>query len=818
MSRRILTPTENASQDKGNQTNQSSGDLVKKDSPSTPSSARRTKPAPASNSVEVAKKKPTTTEVQPPTEGVAKKPTAPPAVAPKPVAAPEKTTTPEPQELAQSPAPQSVATPTPSPAPESVPAPKPVPAPAARLGAAVTTPLAAAAQPQTQSNASTRPNLGSPVPKLPAKTVGNRDESLATQATTPPANTIASGKMATFGGSRPVDRPQGHLAPADRIELQAISDRLPVTVPGTPQGALHNAMNTSHDGFMSRSFAGTSNSHPSTQVPSMSTQPASPAPRTQPMPSYGQQVPLQAQQTPAYTQPMPAPAQAAPAFGQPGIAPNQMRPATPAAPMAAAEPIANESEVRAASELPGIRVVAEGPDQVMLRQTHTYEIRAENRGSVAADGLKIRAHIPDWADVVGQKTSLGDISGETQGTTRLLHWNLGRLDAGQTERLFVRLKAARSGTHDLDVDWTLQPQKKVVKVHVQEPKLALTIDGPDEVIYGESRNYVIRVLNPGDGVAPSVVFTLSPDSSTPQSQRIGDIPSGKEAQFEVELTAQDLGELKIHGLAAGDLELRAEADKTVRVLAADLEAVLTGPELKYQDTRATYQLQLSNNGTAASENVIATLRLPKGVQYIGGLDGASLVDNQLQWKVASLTPHATRRYQFDCMMQTTGSQQFVFQCAGSAAGKTSVDLSTQVEAIADLVLSIEDPIAPAPIGENVDYEIVIRNRGSKPATDVKAVAQFSHGIEPTALKGHTGKLVVGQVFIDPIERIDAGEEVRMTIVARAETGGHHRFRTEVRSGEAALVAEEATRFLAPSTERISRRSGPGGNEFSLPLR
>ena len=85
----------------------------------------------------------------------------------------------------------------------------------------------------------------------------------------------------------------------------------------------------------------------------------------------------------------------------------------------------------------------------------------------------------------------------------------------------------------------------------------------------------MRVLNPGDGIAPNVVFTLSPNSSTPQTQRIGNIPPGKEAQFEVELTAQDLGNLKIDGLATGDLELRAVASKTIRVSAAKLEAILT---------------------------------------------------------------------------------------------------------------------------------------------------------------------------------------------------------------------------------------------------
>ncbi|MEM1226891.1 MAG: hypothetical protein AAGJ40_14435 [Planctomycetota bacterium] len=507
--------------------------------------------------------------------------------------------------------------------------------------------------------------------------------------------------------------------------------------------------------------------------------------------------------------------------------PNTMRPNRPSSRIADGFASSNRdthsdgfgpNDATVASELPGIRIVTAGPRQIMIRQTHAYEIRAENRGSIDASGLIVRAHVPDWADVVGHQSSAGKVAGDTSGSTRTLVWNIDQLAAGQSQSMFVRLKAARSGTHDVNVDWTLAPQEDRVQVHVAEPQLAITIDGPEEVVFGESKTYTIRVLNPGDGIAPAVVFTLSPNSSTPQSQRIGDIPAGKEAQFEVELTAQDLGELKIHGLAVGDLELNAEADKTVRVLAANLEATLSGPELKYQNTEGMYQLELTNRGTTASDDVVAMLTLPMGVTYLGGMEGASLTGDQLRWEVASLGPGASKSYQFNVMMDATGNQEFVFDCKGSAAGQTSVALVTNVEAIADLVLSINDPTAPAPIGEDVEYEITIRNRGSKPATDVRAIAQFSHGIEPVAIRGHQGKVITGQVLIEPIQRIEAGQDVRMTIVARAEDGGHHRFRTEVRSGDTMLVAEEATHYMNARNERISRRSDAGENKTSLPMR
>lgn len=473
---------------------------------------------------------------------------------------------------------------------------------------------------------------------------------------------------------------------------------------------------------------------------------------------------------------------------------NQMRDAAP------------KSMGASASELPGIRVATFGPESIMIRQDSRYEIRIENRGSIDADGVMVRALVPDWADLLGQEVSIGTVEGEKQGASDRLVWRIEHLPAGATERMFVRLVAARSGTYDLDVDWTLMPQKSVARVQVREPRLDVTIEGPDEVVYGQSQTYKVRVLNPGDGIAPNVMFTLSPNSATPQTQRIGDIPPGKEAQFDVELTAQDLGDLKIHGLAAGDLELRAESQKTIRVSAAKLEAVLSGPELKYQNTPAAYTLQIQNTGQATSENVIATLRLPAGIEYLGGIEQATMQGRALRWEINALAPGATRDYKFGCNMTTTGDHQLVFDCKGSAAGNAEVAIATRVESISDLVLTVSDPIAPAPIGTNVTYEITIRNRGSKEATDIRAVAQFSHGIEPQRVEGQSGEVVTGQVLFDEIPRIGPGQEVTLRVIAQAERAGHHRFRTEVRSGDTVLVAEEATHYMSPKSERVSRRS------------
>jgi hypothetical protein len=134
----------------------------------------------------------------------------------------------------------------------------------------------------------------------------------------------------------------------------------------------------------------------------------------------------------------------------------------------------------------------------------------------------------------------------------------------------------------------------------------------------------------------------------------------------------------------------------------------------------------------------------------------------------------------------------------AAAGAT-----TRVEAIADLVLSVEDPGGPVPVGTETVYQIVVRNRGTKSAEAVQVKAFFSHGIEPLRAEGAGHRIGPGQVIFSPVSSIPAGGELVLSVQSRAETAGNHVFRAEVHCQELGtrLVSEETTHYYlaAPAT-------------------
>jgi uncharacterized repeat protein (TIGR01451 family) len=162
---------------------------------------------------------------------------------------------------------------------------------------------------------------------------------------------------------------------------------------------------------------------------------------------------------------------------------------------------------------------------------------------------------------------------------------------------------------------------------------------------------------------------------------------------------------------------------------------------------------------------------------------------------------------FSVMLGNVGNNTFAFTAETKNGTAPSTEITTIVDSIADLKLTVIDPISPAPIGQSVFYEIEISNRGRKAANAVEVIAQFSEGIEPIRFEGHSGRIVPGQAIFSPIPTIAPGEKVSLKVAAEAKSAGVHRFRAEVKSAssDTDLIHEESTRYLATGSNQPTRR-------------
>ncbi len=204
------------------------------------------------------------------------------------------------------------------------------------------------------------------------------------------------------------------------------------------------------------------------------------------------------------------------------------------------------------------------------------------------------------------------------------------------------------------------------------------------------------------------------------------------------------------------------------------------------------------------------LELPSGAEPASLPPSASVEGNTIVCNLGSLDAGASRELSMGIKLGSAGENTLRMQCADDSDNTASAVAITQVQAIADLTLLVNDPIAPAPTNSEVIYELELTNRGSKAAENVRVIAQFSDGIEPSRADGPQYKIVPGQLFFDPIARVAAGQTIVLKVYATASASGMHRFRAEVRTDDAdmRLVQEEATQFLE-QTRRVASPMATG---------
>ena len=450
--------------------------------------------------------------------------------------------------------------------------------------------------------------------------------------------------------------------------------------------------------------------------------------------------------------------------------------------------------------LPHVELALNGSTALRVNEFCAYELQATNRDQIQLNGLIVRVGLPASVKIQPSQEAAQEIGLEKEEDGSLsLIWQIDQLAPTQTKKLSFELKATQPEHFALDIEWTALPQAAQATIQVSQPVLQLALEGPAEVRYGSPELYRLRVKNPGNAAVKDVDVTLTADPYGGNSSNIGDIPAGGERLIEVELTFQQAGQIAIiaHAKsAASGLESSSQID--IQVQRAELVAEWQKPDRHFQGSIAEYRLRVLNQGQIASENVAMKVLLPTTAEVISIPDGARIVGQEVQWNVLRLEAGAVHESIFEIRMDQAGSQPLQFRAEGTNGADSLVNVDAMIEAISDLKLSVIDPPAPAPIGKPVTYEIVVKNRGSKPATGVKILAQFSNGIEPIDCKGHAFQIVPGQVIFDAIPEIGPGEEKSVRVIANAADAGVHRFRTEVTcdDSDTQLLHEESTRYLA----------------------
>jgi uncharacterized repeat protein (TIGR01451 family) len=477
----------------------------------------------------------------------------------------------------------------------------------------------------------------------------------------------------------------------------------------------------------------------------------------------------------------------------------------------------NEGGVLFARKGPELNVKTIGPRRISVGKESVYEVNVVNSGESAAEELVVFVSLPEWAEVVGAESSVGAAqvapTGMPNGTVQ---WKMPRLDVKGHERLSLRVVPRESRPFDLAVRWEYKPIASQAMIEVQEPKLLLQLEGPREVLFGKKEVYRLKLTNMGNGAAEDVAIMLMPIGSgenVPATYKVGTLAAGEERALDVELTARQAGNLTIQVEARADGSVHAELAEKVVVRRAVVKIDLEGPKMQYVGAVGTYTIRVRNPGTAAARNVNLAISLPAGAKYLSGIESARVdsTGGKIEWAIENLTPGTERNFTLKCSLGVAGiSRVQVIATADDDLSATATSV-TQVEAVANLAMDVRSPEGPVAVGDEVAYEVHVRNRGTKEASNVEIFTYFSRGVEPISAEGAPNRIGAGQVVFLPIPTLAPGAEAVVTVHARADAAGNHVFRSEAHCKPLGvrLVNEAANLYYAdmPEGPRTAQQDG-----------
>jgi len=479
-----------------------------------------------------------------------------------------------------------------------------------------------------------------------------------------------------------------------------------------------------------------------------------------------------------------------------------------------------------ASGIAVLDVEMTGPPKPVVGQELAYQFTITNRGSVAAESVVLLVELPVWAEIQSFDPKVGATSVEPKDEdTNLVNWNIDRLGAGESQQLVVHLIPRQRKVFTMSWNHKFKPPVSQMIVDVLEPKIEMSLEGPLEMLWGTKSEFRLRIQNTGNGDAEDVYLTLLDEQGESETEPMGTLLAGQEKLLTIEVTAKQQEKFNIFVQASSPFGLQAEARRTVKILRPKLTTLVEAPEMQFVDNQSEYRIVVQNTGTAPAQNIEIKAMIPAGVKYVshqGNGRVLSTLQNQVVWTVDTIPVGEEFVCALVCEMKRAGTNQVSVSATERTGLNTTAVASTFVEAIADLVLKLENPQRPIEVGKAAYHTITITNRGSKPAENVEVIAAFAGGVTPLDVEGSKAKINKdplgkngGQVFFDKIPVINPKQTVVLKIKAKSDVPGNKRVRAEMSCPGIDIhsIQEESTRYYSNVLGENSKpQSGVTGEE------
>jgi len=465
-----------------------------------------------------------------------------------------------------------------------------------------------------------------------------------------------------------------------------------------------------------------------------------------------------------------------------------------------------------------VSVEAVCPESVVFNTDCRYEIVVRNASNVAVQNVRVEDEIPAGAKYVGSVPP-GEVNGDK------LVWALGTMDSNTEKRIVITVRPTEEGelrsrasvTYSASVD---------AKTKVTRPRVAVTVLCPEVTRAGEEPVFTIKVTNSGTGPAEKMVLqallsegldhrSLDRNKDSKLETKLASLAAGESKEVKLPLSAVKAGlqTCQISVTAEGCSEATAKA--SVNVVEPQLQIAQTGPVKCLVRAEPTYEITLSNPGTAPTDAITVHSVLPDGFDFVQASDTGTYnaASRAVTWKLSGLPAGGTKAVGIklragaagDVVLRTVAiaasEGQGVAPAGGAVRPGRVIEVKSETVIKAEGVAALRFDVAglenPVEVGKEAIYEIRIVNQGTGACTNVQIAALLADGTTYTSSAGPTTGKATGQSLVfEPLPSLAVKGETVYRVKIRGTVDGDKRFRVQLTCDQVKtpVQKEESTRF------------------------
>jgi uncharacterized repeat protein (TIGR01451 family) len=369
----------------------------------------------------------------------------------------------------------------------------------------------------------------------------------------------------------------------------------------------------------------------------------------------------------------------------------------------------------------------------------------------------------------------------------MLLWNLGKLSPGEDRTVEMQLMPVSEGEIGSVATVSYSAQASV-KTKCTMPQLAIRMTAPAKVMVGQEQRVKIELRNPGSGDATGVMLF----ENVPQNVKhaagpalefgIGTLKAGESRELELVLMAEKAGKTVNVLSARADGNLQVQQEVEFEVIAPALTVGVEGPERRYLERPATYEVRVDNPGTAPAHNVQIVSKLPKGMRFVkannkGEYDAAS---HAVYWSLAELPEGDHGIVELVAMPVEAGPQTLEVETRAGQGLSDQAQRQIIIDGLAAIMFEVKDLEDPIEVGGETGYEIRVVNQGTKAATNVQVSVNLPPGMQLVSAEGETQHAEQrGAIVFEPLGQLAAKADTVYRIRAQGTAAGDQRVTVQV---------------------------------------